>query len=76
MITDGNRHIDRRFMLIREKVEQGIMTVVWESGDWIDLAAGFSCNVLNITPHHMIDSSTYLVLHKVHPRLAMPIAHS
>ena len=42
----------------------------------IDLAAGFSCNVLNITPHHMIDSSTYLVLHKVHPRLAMPIADS
>ena len=29
MITDGNRHIDRRFMLIREKVEQGIMTVAW-----------------------------------------------
>ena len=34
MITDGNRHIDRRYMLIREKVEQGIMTVAWESGDW------------------------------------------
>ena len=34
MITDGNRHIDRRFMLIREKVEQGDMAVAWESGDW------------------------------------------
>ena len=34
MITDGNRQIDRRFMLIREKVEQGIMAVAWESGDW------------------------------------------
>ena len=34
MITDGNRHIDRRYMLIREKVNMGIMAVVWESGDW------------------------------------------
>ena len=34
MITDGNRHIDRRYMLIREKVNDGIMAVVWESGDW------------------------------------------
>ena len=34
MITDGNRHMDRRYMLIREKVNNGIMAVVWQSGDW------------------------------------------
>ena len=34
MITDGNRHIDRRYMLIREKVNNGVMAVVWQSGDW------------------------------------------
>ena len=34
MITDGNRHVDRRYMLIRERVKQGIMAVAWEPGDW------------------------------------------
>ena len=36
MITDGNRQtcIDRRYMLIREKINNGIMAVVWASGDW------------------------------------------
>ena len=34
MITDGNRHIDRRYMLIREKVKLGQIATVWMSGDW------------------------------------------
>ncbi len=34
MITDGNRHIDRRYMLIREKVKLGHIKTVWMSGDW------------------------------------------
>lgn len=34
MITDGNRHIDRRYMLIREKVKLGHIAIVWMSGDW------------------------------------------
>ena len=34
MITDGNRHIDRRYMLIREKVKLGHIAIVWTSGDW------------------------------------------
>ena len=36
MITDGNRHIDRRYMLIREKVKLGHIKTVWMSGDWND----------------------------------------
>ena len=34
MITDGNRHIDRRYMIIREKVKLGHIKTVWMSGDW------------------------------------------
>ena len=34
MITDGNRHIDRRYMLIREKVKLGHIKTVWMSRDW------------------------------------------
>jgi len=34
MITDGNRHTDRRYMLIREKVKLGHIKPVWMSGDW------------------------------------------
>ena len=44
MITDGNRHIDRRYMLIREKVKLGHIKTVWMSGDLHALAGWPAAN--------------------------------